>query len=353
MSRKVYLILIVWFVGISALISVNKINASELPSSIPEFHLKDKVINESDKKGTLSYGPYKRVKKGNYIIGIHYNAEIDGNSYKITQELGQKEIISKQLKTGRDWEIIYINFEEEGAAEVVTYYNGKGLLGVYSLYIISIHTFWLLCLILVGMSIILWMLLKYRIVIITKFSIAFVTGSVIFCYLNNYSILAIIIGVYLFLGYYIFVTLRKQGNVEIPFYLAIDLIALSILELLNKYYYDFLPIHTTIFSFLIFINIYTAYYFIMKTFKFKYLIIKIVTIIIIFYASSQYVYYSFFRDFYRLKVVFLAKTAVDVTQSLTELISRYPAKCFCVNLILYMCICIEIVLLNLYKKNKK
>ena len=335
-SKKIQFIFLLWIAILSLFIFLNKTNGTALPSIIKEFNLQEKKITDSHDSCLLSFGPYRNVEKGRYIIAIHYNSQNADNGYDIAIDRGKTILKKDILSAKKSWVIETVMINQKDKLEIRTMYSGMGTLNLKSIYIVSINQLFLLFLLLTGISMFLMFSKSKRLkVIISEENIIILFWISLISCLITYTLVGCIVCMYCGIVHYIL-----QNRLHPLFWgkwiYAINLISLLIMEALNQKFYSFLPIKASIFSLLLLLEIYIVLFFIFKNINVQKKIFASVNIIVLVYGIAQYIYFSFFGNFFRLNSILLAKTAIGASRSLIELSTRYEAICYFFNLVLYI-----------------
>lgn len=336
-SKKIQFILLLWIAVLSLFIFLNKTDGKVLPSLVKEFNLQEKKITDSYDSCLLSFGPYRNVDKGRYVVAIHYNSQNADNGYDIAIDSGKNILKKGILRAKNSWIIEKVIINQSDKLEVRTMYNGTGTLYLKSIYVVSITQVFLLLLLLTGISIIL-MFSKSE-----KVNTIFSDGNIIILFwialiscLITYTFLGCMVCMYCGVAHYILQNRLQEKRFSRKWIYAINLISLLILEVLNQQFYSFLPKKASIFSLLLLLELYIVLFLIFKNTKVQKIIFASVNIIVLVYGTAQYIYYSFFGNFFRLNSILLAKTAIGASRSLIELFARYEATCYFTNLLLYI-----------------
>jgi len=120
-------------------------NGSALPAEIGSVNGPARIATRDDQTGWLTFGPYWRVRSGNYEVTLTYTASAErtpsitapGTFEVYSRTVGQKlaeEVLTFGDEEARDLSLrISIDEESEGQLEFRTRYGGEGSLTVWSI----------------------------------------------------------------------------------------------------------------------------------------------------------------------------------------------------------------------------
>lgn len=336
-SKKLQFMLLMWIAVLSLFTFINKTSGRNLPSLLPEFNMHEKEITDAFDSCIFSYGPYRDVNEGRYIIAIHYKSKQADNGYDITINGGQTILKEGILSQQSTWVIKTVNVNRKDKLEVRTMYHGTGQLSLKSIYIFSITQISVILLLLFSACYVLIFSKSKKIkLIITDENIIILFWVALVGCVSTFTFLGSIIGLYCGIIHYFLHDRLTRGRFTNRWVIFINSISLILLEVLNRKFYGFLPLRTSMFSLLLLMEIYIVIFLLIRNCVAKNVVYASVNIIVLVYGTAQYIYYSFFGSFFRLNSILLARTAMGASRSLLELFVRYEAICYFANLLLYI-----------------
>lgn len=324
--KKEYLISIFLFIASSIIGSTIFVYSwKELYSGYLDKNEKKYITEDNNEHGSfmLSYGPYHKLASGNYFVILSYKTDTNRNTYKLYSDNGGIVLNEGYLpeKTGY---VIKTVKQPNVKLQVLTYFDGEGMLQINSIIIIPI---WFLCL----WGINLLLLIAYLIVkkgtraIIKYFNFGF--GIVLFAasmfYIDNSpdaALRSLFASALLFCGISscMFLLFDKFQKREVLF--LGSMITCWFVEWRNviNYNFEYMVLYLTI---LLTFCIYAFIYLIIKKRKLYYILLSIMTLVFALYSVVQYTYYCYFKDLFTVKIVRLLFTAAEATSSIQELIT--------------------------------
>lgn len=148
--------------------------------------------------------------------------------------------------------------------------------------------------------------------------------------------IAVIFGILFAWGSAFILWLKSYRNMPAYIWLFISgVLSISILELLNRLFGGPVEWYSTVYSLLIAVEIFLLTL-LLRWNRLKEILLVAVTLLLLVYGTSEYLYYSFFNTYYRVHTILLAPTAAGATASLLEIFTRYRAVCYWMNLLLYI-----------------
>lgn len=139
-NKKIWIMLIIF-------ISIFVINKNLIFGEFYVYNAKDLQTNSEiqgedvvngKEPGAQTYGPYQKIKQGNYTIDIYYNTNVNSNSYDVFSN-NKGILYSGQLKNNADKISFDIQVREQiEDLEVRTFFNGEGYLHINKIQIRSL-----------------------------------------------------------------------------------------------------------------------------------------------------------------------------------------------------------------------
>lgn len=104
-------------------------SSEELDSEIVDNKAYKKVDNR-DKTGYLTFGPYYKVFKGEVSVWIYYKTDSSDNTYDVYTSNSGQVLYSGKLDPSKDRVKLSVDMEDSDYLEVRTVYHGNGSLEV-------------------------------------------------------------------------------------------------------------------------------------------------------------------------------------------------------------------------------
>lgn len=341
MNKRIFVLVGIGIMLLLGYLGACKYSANNLPSSYEKLVGNEKKITNQNnyQEGTLSYGPYLNVKAGKVLVAVKYKADSCGNNMDIVSTSANKTYYAGELSTTKRWKICVVDIERVNDLEVRTFYGGNGELEVYTYYIVQIWFIACIAVLMLVMSVGFYLLKNAEKIYV------YIIGGIILFFIKLFSVRATVMASYLVL-LPLFFSLKKFGKEERVLGMS-SMIAFFWLEYFNYEFYKNVQVanmKSSVFSFLIFFEVCFIVFFIIKEYRWKRFVFGGVTALVLIYSSAQYIYFSLFGNFFKLKAVRLLSTAAGATSSITELLASYGSKCFLLNtllfIVLYICLCI-------------
>lgn len=353
MKKIKLLFILIWFILVTPLLANCYYNSQNLQSSFEGLQNKKKIISEEngDKSGYLTYGPYKEIKPGNFIIVIHYSTDSNENTYDVAINSGTKILKTGHLDQNHTSEKLFLNIPETDAhIEIRTLYSGIGNLAVKSILIIPVTQ------------------LLTRIIFYTAFLILFFAAACVFWKKGNNQVLEFIYETFLILGVFILGVEIFAESIKYSifiFYITAFLVwgymikglysekkeificlsACFINEMLNQKYFA-TKMHAFLISFLIFLLLLLILDCIIKNRNVVRFVYGVLTVLVLFYSGGQYVFKSYFGSFFSLKVIRLALIGAEAKASVKELLLRPVTLFYIFNILMFLACYIGIYFLD-------
>lgn len=335
--KKLQFMLLMWIAVLSLFVFINKTSGKNLPSLLPEFNMHEKEITDAFDSCIFSYGPYRDVNEGRYIVAIHYSSKQADNGYDITINGGETILKEGILNEQSTWAVKTVTVTQKDKLEVRTMYHGTGQLSLKSIYIFSITQISVLFFLLVSACVVLIFSKSKKIKsIVTNENMIILFWVALVGCVSTFTFLGSIISLYCGIIHYFLHDRLTKGRFANSWVVFINLISLILLEVLNREFYGFLPLRTSVFSLLLLMEVNIVIFLLIRNYVVRNIVYVSVNVIVLIYGTAQYIYYSFFGSFFRLNSILLARTAMGASRSLLELFVRYEAICYFANLLLYI-----------------
>ena len=125
--------------GIPALNTKQVFDAMDLPSGLVGKE-EPRSVNNSEKRGALTYGPYVTLVSGEYTIRVYYETDTEKNSVDVfSLNVGRKLYLNTLSKTEKFHEFNLKLEETTANIEVRVTYSGEGKLSVEKIEIIPVR----------------------------------------------------------------------------------------------------------------------------------------------------------------------------------------------------------------------
>ena len=109
----------------------NKVSFSSEELSSEIVHSKAyKKVDNSDKSGYLTFGPYYKVFKGEVSVWIYYKSDSSDNTYDVYASNTGQVLYSGKLDSSKDRVKLSVDMKDSDYLEVRTEYYGNGSLEV-------------------------------------------------------------------------------------------------------------------------------------------------------------------------------------------------------------------------------
>lgn len=314
------LFIITSIIGMTLFIYDGKVLSS---GYIPKGEQK-RVDGENDKGSfMLSYGPYHNLKDEYYIIALDYKTDTDYNSYEIysdtTLTIYEGELAKDATK------VTYLIKKPNIKAQVLTFYSGIGTLQIDCVKVIplKIIVIWFMSL----LSILFSVVMKGRVGNIAEKITEIMTSIFVLCiafYVDDSAavqdngkliLLLFLLGIFAMFC----LSWEKVGYREEIF--ALSFTACCITEWKNIVNYN-LRYMTWFLSGAIACCIFTICYLFIRNIRKYCIVTSCITITYIIYSAVQHVYYTYFKDFFTVKIIKLLFTAMEASSSIEELIDK-------------------------------
>lgn len=331
---------LLWIGIASFLFMTNSFPGNALPSTSADYNGREKRIEDvSDKKMPVlyfTYGPYKSVGAGKYLISIVYHTDKNENVFEVNDSITGEVLKTGHLKAGMIARFAVVDLKNAGMLEVRTSYGGAGSYYLRGIGIISVSSIILTALLALLLNVCLIKYLSERDKDIPLSLMACGVCIALAFFLEPLNFRLGVTILYAFMAY-IMISYRQYYFRNI---LIVNLLSVAVLCFLNFQNYDFAHEYAEIYAFLLCLLFYCAVLLIGKQGIVSELIMEVFTCVVLFYQSAQIIYYSFFKSFFRLSAVLLAKTASGAGRSIVELVSQYQAKCYITVMLCYIILCI-------------
>ena len=329
-----------WIVMAAFLFMMNAFPGNTLPSTSTDYDGKEKKISSVDEEKTpvvcFNYGPYKQWGKGKYLINIIYQADQEGNSFDVYDSTGNQILEKGHLKAGMIARFAVVDLKNAGMLEVRTSYGGAGSYYLRGIGIISASSIILTALLALLLNVCLIKYLSERDKDIPLSLMACGVCIALAFFLEPLNFRLGVTILYAFLAY-IMIFYRQYYFQNM---LIVNVLSVAVLCFLNFQNYDFAHGYAEIYAFLLCLLFYCVVLLIGRQGIWLQVLMELFTCVALFYQSAQIIYYSFFKSFFRLSAVLLAKTASGAGKSVVELVSQYQAKCYVTVMLCYIILCI-------------
>lgn len=286
----------------------------------------EKTINEeNDKFGSfmLSYGPYHQTRKGYYLVILNYETDTSLNQYKVYSDNLTYTINEGTLTEGTKYVFNVVKVPNI-KMQVLTFYNGVGMLHVKTVSVIPVWLLILMISIMILLGVYFAVRDNLRVIIqniIVGLNIICFVGTVYYADDSENAIARSLFMAILLIGGLIccFAPVFNKLTKRIGVFLC-SLITCWFIEWNNILNYNF-KFKTLYITILISLCIYCLIFIVIRKNSRFYAGCLIVTGIFSFYSVIQYTYFTYFKDFFTAKIVRLIFTAAEATSSIQELIT--------------------------------
>lgn len=312
----------------------NSIGGADLPSSVTQYTGKTKRIDQNENISNFTYGPYKTVKNGKYLILIFYQAQAEGNSYDVACGGGNKILSDGNFNSNYRVKLLGVDVETEAteSMEIRTNYGGDGDFYLKGITIMSAAELWMviLAVLLVVAASKNYLLECTERTLVQMIGLS--AGIIVFSITNPFYFRISTVLLFALILY----ALQLKKRISYRGTAVIGITVLVYMELLNSRYYGFWKMEAAVYSILISVLIYQIIGLLPRG---KSIVTELYTVLILIYQTAQATYYSFFKSFFRLNAVLLVGTAAGAENSVTELLEQYQITCYLSILICYMSAC--------------
>lgn len=281
-----------------------------------------KAVNENNSYGEimLTYGPYHKLADADYLMILAYKTDSDNNRYELyADECG---VIREQiLDKNKIFTFARVKWPDVGL-QVLTKYGGNGSFEIFGVGIVPIWQVfvWMICVICLAVLYIYpdvtkksWIFLIYLPFFLLFLGSAYSVDCSSNSLKNGWGTAGILLIGVLVLASVVFEKIQKAEMLGL-----LTIGAIWFLEWRNIQHYGFkyMTLYLTI---CISFGVVLLIYLLNKHRKLYNILLIGLTTIFGLYSIAQYMYFTYFRDFFTLKIIGLFFTAMEASASINEL----------------------------------